>query len=238
MVELERLTRAHTRQQPSGAGLDLLRAWTQLRNAGADKPARRAPQIKRGVVNVEKPNFIDQRLEMKRAYEELRGFDIGGNSKKVPRTTNADVAQVIRYWSTSVVQFGATRTNHDEPAAQQWWAAVKRAGEHMAGKDPNDTYVDNEAFWQRDLARVAIWLNSLGAVPTKASLAWSAFTEAAVEAPGVVAGTVASVGKKAGEVAVAPIKGAAEAMGIGVGKLLLGAGLVVAGVLILPRVIK
>ncbi len=237
---------------PDGPTAQLFAAWAAPRNASAkpkpkpsDKPA--APQIDRGVLQVQKGNYVDQRLAMKEAYAKLRGFDVGTKGKGIPRTTNADVVQIAQYWTTSVVRFGISRRADDKAPLRNWREAMSRVSTNVVGKEPGDTYVDNERFWERDVGRIAIWLNSLGVIPTKASLAWSAFKEAVVESPRVVADAVVTAGKKAADVAektgeiatdivTAPFEGAARSLGIG--KLLIGAGVIVAGVLIVPRLIK
>lgn len=79
---------------------------------------------------------------------------MGGGDRWIPRTTNADVTRLERFW-TKMFSTAPRVQGHDATAAL--WQAARRDVDELArqGADPNAVYPKNNAFW-RALQRVAI----------------------------------------------------------------------------------
>ena len=166
-----------------------------------------------------KGSFPDQRRAIRDAFIDLRGFRIGRDHQPYPKTTNADVKAIIGNWSDAVRRFG--RSSDDKSARDRWTAISKAYLQDIATKPPNEEFGENKRFWQSELFRVSIWLNSFGAIPSEGQMFKESVIESIDELPstlGSVAGAVgdvlSDVASGAGSVLAAPIKSFARGLGI------------------------
>lgn len=122
-------------------------------------------------------DHVIQWTKLKRLYVSKRGSDPGKNRKQIPRTTNADIAELTTWWHKEFVR-GVGRNPRGNKADQQRWVAAKKKIERdLEDTDPAALYPHNEWFWQEATARVSIFLEAAKAVPTAAELLFESFEE-------------------------------------------------------------
>ncbi len=104
-------------------------------------------------------------VELKRAYGELRGADVGPNRKLMPRTTNADVLQLAERWTKELRK--AKDKGSYSRAKAEWQECLDDVARFTNGADPKAAYAQNLRFWQHYTARLAIHLESVKGLPSK-----------------------------------------------------------------------
>lgn len=129
---------------------------------------------------------VGRRLELLKAFAASRGTMVGANRKAVPRTTGQDVRGLVEYWTRELESNPPPPLDKSLSSRGEWARAAKSALELAATIPPGATYPENPRFWQRDLAKVAIYLDSLSVVPSEFDLALEAVQEAIREAPGLL----------------------------------------------------
>ena len=190
-----------------------------LRQAAAVRPA-----LQPGQMVVHKGSFVEQRIALKDAFILLRGARAAANKKFVPKTTNADVLKVIRYWTDAVEGFGKKK-GASQSGRDRWFEKARAYLSNIISKKDGAEFSANEEFWQGELARVAIWLDSLSAVPSRYKMAIESISESASErkddvvdaAKTVASGVVdvaSNVADGVGTVLAAPLKGFARSLGV------------------------
>lgn len=187
-------------------------------------------------VSVQSKDPVDQWIELKASFAELRGWDEGRNRRVIPRTTVADVQQLAAHWAQA-----ARKGKLHDSERRKWLAALDRVAELAGGKRPEDRFPDNEWFWQAASRRLAIDLASKKVIPSRFELAVESLGEAVGEMPatlGKAGDALAGAGNKAGNVLVAPIAGAAQALGIDTKTLLIGAGALVGGAVLVSKLLN
>ena len=130
------------------------------------------------------PDHVTQWAQLKRVYVTKRGSDAGRNRKAIPRTTNADIKQLADYWHGEYLQemIGRPKALDKDRASRKRWVEAKRTiDRQLAHADPNAVYAVNEWFWQDATSRLAIYLESRKALPSKASLLIESVSETVQE---------------------------------------------------------
>ena len=107
----------------------------------------------------------------------------------------------------------------------------------MAAKPDNETFSQNHRFW-REVASVAVYLQTIGETPSKWVYVWESVKESVAEIPGTLATASSAAGQAIGEAVAAPIKGATNALGLTGRNLLIGAAVAVAGVVVTVKVLR
>ena len=166
-------------------------------------------------------------------YTEKRGSERGKSGKLHPLTTNGDVAQVAGFFDKELrheLMRNLFANDRSASSVTEWAAAKSRIDKHMASADKSARYPDNEWFWGTAALRLAIYLESRKAIPSRTELMIDAVGETVVEH----AQTVKNVAKDAvGAVADA---GKDFMSTLKTGALILG-GLIGAAI-VLPPVIR
>ncbi len=148
-------------------------------------------------------DHIRQWLELKQRYDAMRGSDAGRAHKKIPRTTNGDVKQIVAWWHDEFVRaivrdpFVRDKDN----ASRERWALAKEAiDKELKGADQNARYARNAWFWQDETFRVALYLQGRKAIPSDLSLIVESVAEAIEESAGAAKELVKDVGDVGGRV--------------------------------------
>src|SRR5277367_1741582 len=110
-------------------------------------------------------SWIDGHLAVReRAYQVRGAIELTGGARW-PRTTGADVVAIAAVFDRAVRTNGA-------PGIVRRWLAVRDDLELEALYEPDETYVENHAFWAT-LEIVAVFLDDI-AVPAPAPEVWDA----------------------------------------------------------------
>lgn len=193
-----------------------------FRNDGASPPDR---------IVVNARDYVAHHEQLRARFAALRGTELGANRGVVPATNVGDVLKLARAWSEALTK--ANLSADDSAEIRRWTRALARVVELARGRQASEVYPENPQFWQQDTRRLAILLESLKVRPSR----WSIGVESVGEALDELPDRLEEAGRKAGEIAAAPVKGAAEGLGISSTALLaVGAG--IAGLLLLPRVLR
>jgi len=170
-------------------------------------------------------------VELKRAYGDLRGADVGPNRKLVPRTTNADVLQLAERWTKELRKAKDKRSY--SRAKADWQKCLDEVARLARGADPGAVYAHNQQFWQRYTARLAIHLESVKGLPSRWDLAVESIKESVAELPD----RAVDVARGTGQAAKAAAKGAGSIIET-LTKPIVLAGVVIGGVLLLPALLR
>lgn len=115
---------------------------------------------------------------LKAQYARLRGSDPDENRKAIPRTTVADVKQLVTLWDAELDK--ATDRGASARSERERWRECRAQVALLArGLEPTDVYPANRAFW-RCTGRLAIYLEAEKIVPNR----WQLFREAVEETIG------------------------------------------------------
>ena len=128
-------------------------------------------------------DHVRQWVALKQLYARKRGSDADRNKKAIPRTTNGDAKQLVQYWHGEYLSdvIGKPKALDRSLASRKEWVARKRALDRaLAGADPNATYRANEQFWH-DTGRLAIYLESRKAIPTRTEIFFESVGETVSE---------------------------------------------------------
>jgi len=125
---------------------------------------------------------------LKVKYEQLRGADPDPwyRGRTVPRTTNADVRQLMLHWTKAAMHALASVTDfkrRDISEIERWQAHRDRVVQLIDSASPNAVYEDNADFWKRATRRLAQYLNSTKVRPDSWELWSESWDEAKAEAP-------------------------------------------------------
>ena len=175
-------------------------------------------------------NHVTLWVELKRAYGELRGADLGPNRKLVPRTTNADVLQLAERWTKELRKAKGKGTY--SRAKAEWQECLDDVARFTNGADPKAAYAQNQRFWQHYTARLAIHLESVKGLPSK----WDLVAESVVESIYELPARAGDVARGTGKAATAAAKGAGSLIET-LTKPIVIAGVVIGGVLLLPSLL-
>ena len=125
-------------------------------------------------INVKAKNdHVLQWAEFKRLYVADRGSDAGQNRKAIPRTTFGDIAQLAKYWHNEYLRelLRNPSARDKSPASRKRWLAAKRKiDEQLRSAAKSSQYPENEWFWQVATRRLAIYLESRKAIPSRTEL--------------------------------------------------------------------
>ena len=124
-------------------------------------------------------NHVDQWLAFVRLYKDKRGSDAGPFNKAIPRTTNGDVKQLSDYWHNEYLLevMRPLALDRDLASRKRWIEAKRTIDQQLAHADPNALYANNVWFWNDATSKLALYLQSRKAVPTRATLMAEAVDE-------------------------------------------------------------
>lgn len=195
------------------------------------RQASPASTVPAGVMRVRKGDFLSMRFAMRDAFLEARGVDSSKiDGVAAPKTTNEDALAVARYWSEALQRFGK---GVDGAWPRDWRTYAVRIQTLTTGKPSAQTYSENYQLW-REVTKLAIHLNSIrGAQPSEWSYAWEALKESAAELPE----NLASAGQALGRVAVSPITGAAQGLGLTTKTVLTGVIIATLSAVVISKVL-
>ncbi len=146
---------------------------------------------------------------MPQPTEKVGGFDVGGGTFPVPRTTNSDVLQLATYWSKALALakgkqlFGGLGT----VKTAAWGAVLDDVAKYAKGADPNAVYPRNNIFW-RVMEDVSTQVSVTLEAPTRMDLALGALSKSISNLPENLVKEIEWIGGKTKEVVVG-IAGAA-----------------------------
>ena len=128
----------------------------------------------------QKRDHVLQWVALKRLYMAKRGSDPSRFGKAIPRTTNADVRQLVRYWHGEYLRQilrHPKALDRDKASRKRWVEAKRTIDSQLAKASPNALYSSNEWFWDSATSRLAIYLESRKAIPSRARLAFESVRE-------------------------------------------------------------
>lgn len=157
--------------------------------------------------------YVAQVLYLQRA----RGMDrmdpernMPGGVKNIPRTTNADVEQLVAFWGK---QLGAApRILGHDAVAERWAAMVAEVERTTKDAAPTAVFAKNNAFW-RVLNAVSTQVSVAHQAPTKGEQIAESIAHGVTELPGTLWSTAKAVG--GGAVSVATEAASTVASGVG-----------------------
>lgn len=180
-----------------GDAVDSASAWTLYLDGiapRADVPARNAaPAAPAGQgIKIEFPDAKthDEAAKMQQAYfRELRGEDVvpGGLVVHIPRTTNADVAQLAAYWNKQLRKVG----DHDAAdrgyrhIEERWRSAAADVDQLTRGVAPNAVYARNTDFWVA-LMTIAVQVAVTDEAPSRLVMVVESYVQAVLDLPQTV----------------------------------------------------
>ncbi len=160
------------------------------------------------------------------------------SQRRCPKSTFLDVVQIDLFWSTQLATGKRTRTELDGRRAQ-WIAAASEVTRLSAGARPTDLYPKNREFWAAaKLAAIACDVErEVGDDAPKIDAVVGFFQN---DVPDAIGGALSWAGRKikegAEEAGSAAGAAARAAFGLDTKELLIGGGLVVGALVLLPRV--
>jgi lysozyme family protein len=194
--------------------------------------------------------YLDLYLAQLQHLAKVRGMDrrapepgMTGGVRVIPRTTLADVKQLVAFWS---VQLNAVKKIIEhESVAQKWNAAVADLEALSKRANPDAIYVNNHALW-RALAKVATQVEVADRAPSTGARIFDSIQYGVTQVPAtlgnsakaVASGAVAAVGEAASGVAQlagSAFKGLLSGLGA---PAVLGGGLLGAWLLLRARAAK
>ncbi|MCG8419453.1 MAG: hypothetical protein MJE77_16100 [Proteobacteria bacterium] len=118
-------------------------------------------------------DHVRQWIALKRTYVAERGSDTGRFGKAIPRTTHGDVRQLTDYWhgeySREVVR-SPRALDRDRASRRHWVNSKRRIDAQLLNANPGTPYPHNEWFWQDATSKLALYLDSRKAVPSRTQL--------------------------------------------------------------------
>ncbi|MBP6627876.1 MAG: lytic transglycosylase domain-containing protein [Kofleriaceae bacterium] len=187
-------------------------------------------------------DYVDIWIALKGYFGDKRGVDVAGtaNTRKTPRTTNADVLQLTKIWDQT-----AARARTDifgvKGAKADWEALSAEVKQATAGADATAIYADNFKFWKVS-KRLAIVTQVAAEEPPDITF-MDALEDNIKKLPGRIVGAgewlvdgVTDVASGAADVAGDAASGAGKIVARGLGPLMkpiaIGAGVLGAGFLL------
>jgi len=162
---------------------------------------------------------------------------------KYPETSNGEVRQLAKIWSRLAGQ-GRRDFAEVEQRREDWKVALAQIAAATTFTDPDLPFPHNEEFWLRWTRRLAIWLGAAQAMPSKREMIVDSVKESISHLPenlgkgaSAVADAGASIARKAGEVAAAPLRGLFGGLFGPFGTPLLIGAIVVGGILVVPKLL-
>ncbi|MEP6990415.1 MAG: hypothetical protein ABJA80_05740 [bacterium] len=195
-----------------------LRTSPERRNAG--------PQGDGPFEHFEAKTFDDLYLAQYQYLRDLRGADTSppeagtmGFPKPIPRSTNADVLALTKYWTAQLAS--VPKVFGHEAVEKKWKETADTVAATATKADPNAVYPHNNAFW-RVLGTTTTHIATADEAPGKAGMFLDSVVHSIEALPGRVADVVGD-----GARVVAKVGGAAAAGFLGAFKtpLLIGGGL-------------
>jgi len=225
---------------PSGALwsalIDELVAAVDFRNVGpsGDGPFRHFDGVR---------TFEDLFNAQHKHLSELRGSDkldpppgLGGGTRIIPRTTNSDVIQLADYWTKQLKS--VKRVFGHKAVEDRWYQAVGHVNFLARAGNPDAAYPNNNVFW-RALQNTAFHVSAADELPSDTEMFFQALNESIHSLPDrvkagaqAIAGGAGAVAEGAGKIVNQAAKGLFSGFGL---PLLIGAGVVVGGVILLAR---
>ena len=192
---------------------DLARPPAAQRNA--DEPGE--PNLE--LVVGQHSDAVVRWVKLKQMFVKLRGGSPAKNHKVVPRTTNGDVLQLAAAWSRELAKV-SPNSDHQRSDHKRWQSAMETVKNNADPTRPNALYPRNEEFWQDHSTRLAIYLESRKATPSKWTLLKESFVETLADVPGALgnathatAGAVADAGGAVADFVKKPINAALVLLG-------------------------
>ncbi len=144
-------------------------------------------------------DHVLQWIALKRLYMAKRGSDPNRFGKAIPRTTNADIAEITQWWQKEFL-YALVRdpfANDSDTASRKRWSVAKATiDKELDSADPNAVYARNPWFWDKATSGVALYLEARKAIPSDSELIVESLKETVVEH----AETVKKVAKGAADV--------------------------------------
>lgn len=188
-------------------------------------------------------NPLDLWEATRRYFKERRPVKTGRHFT-YPETTNGEVRQLAEVWTKlqrRVLRWDLARARQH---ADEWKEAISAIETATAGADPDQTFARNEDFWLRWTKRQAVYLSAVREQPSKRDMIIDSIKGAVKKLPDTLATSAeavadggASIAKKAGEVASAPVRGLFGGLFGRLGTPLLIGAAVVGGVIVVPKLL-
>lgn len=190
-------------------------------------------------------DYLEMHVALQKYLADVRGFDVIG-TRKVPRTTNADVLQLAAIWERALAR-ARTDVFGIQTAKNTWRPIAADIASLTADADPLAVYPKNFAFWKGTRA-IAIRLQVIAEEPPDLT-----FTDALVKnitalpdrlasAAGFVMDTASAAASGAADVAGEVVAGAGGVAARGLGPvlrpLMIGAGVLGGGYLLVKALEK
>jgi len=172
-------------------------------------------------------------VQLKQMYKAKRGSFAGKFGLAVPYATNGDVALLVKWWDNELrreLMRNLFANDQSPSSVKQWYEHKAKIDKHIAGADKTAVYPENDWFWDEATKRLAIYLQSRKAIPSRSELMIDAIGETVVEhgqAVKELAKDAASTVTDAGKEFVSTLKK---------GALILGG--IVGAAVVLPPVIR
>ncbi len=161
-----------------------------------------------------------------------------------PETTNGDVRQLAEVWTRVHGKIWRSDLVRAKQHKDAWNEAKSQIEIATAGADLAAPFIHNELFWLRWTKRQGIYLSAVRDMPSKWEMVVDSVKDSVTRLPETlatgaeaVADASASVAKKAGEVASAPVRGLFGGLFGKLGTPLLIGAAVVGGVIVVPKLL-
>ena len=152
-------------------------------------------------------DHVDQRTAQLRYLRRKRGEFKTTAGYMVPKTTYADIAQMLAYWDGEFKNSRAAKDWYKDADKRQWLQHRKAIAADLEDADPDAVYARNEFFWNRAILKLAILLQVAKTRPSPTQMFIEAVKETvvervqdadqAIEKAGKVAENVAEAGDRA-----------------------------------------
>ena len=181
----------------------------------------------------------------RRFFKQKRTVKTSAMGWTYPETTNGDVRQLAEVWTRVHDKLWRADLARAAQHKKEWNEARSQIDIATTGADPNAPFGDNERFWLRWTKRQGIYLSAVRDMPSKWEMVVDSVKGSVARLPETIASSAdavatatASVASKAGEVAVAPVRGVFSGLFGKLGTPLLIGAAVVGGAIVLPRVLS
>ena len=152
-------------------------------------------------------DHVDQRTALLRYLRRKRGEFKTKAGYMVPRTTNADISQLLAYWDGEYKNSRAAKDWYKDGDKRQWLRDREAIAADLEGREPDAEYARNEFFWNRAILKLAILLQVSKTRPSPTQMFVEALRETvaervqdadqAIDTAGKVAENVAEAGGRA-----------------------------------------
>jgi hypothetical protein len=180
----------------------------------------------------------------RRFFKERRPVRVGRHGFTYPDTSNGEVRQLADVWTRIRSRLWRADLARANQHRDEWKEARSTIEIATAGADPSATFKDNDDFWLRWTKRQAIYLSAVRDMPSRWDMAIDSIKGSVAHLPEnladgaeAVADASATVARKAGEVATAPIRGLFAGLFGRLGTPLLVGAAVAGGIVLGPKLL-